>query len=131
MTERIGQISSQLDKRKKKKMAQKTTLGNPEENEKGNGMNFEFIDESEIESVKRGRKPVVIAEMVAFMEKAKVGQTAKLSNLAIDSALDAESKQKMKAANSAIIRAQAKLANWNKVSIKWDTKGIPYAKREA
>ena len=112
-------------------MAQKTTLGNPEENGKENGMDFEFIDESAIESVKRGRKPVVIGEMVAFFAKAKVGQTIKVANLSIDLALDAESKKKMKAAHSATIRNQAKIAEWKKVSIKWDTKGIPYAKREA
>lgn len=94
-------------------------------------MDFEFIDESEIESVKRGRKPIVITEMVAFMSKAKVGQIVKLANLAIDSALDAESKKKAKATNSATIRAQAKNANWVKVGIVWDKNGIPYAKRKA
>lgn len=94
-------------------------------------MDFEFIDEKEIESVKRGRKPVVIAEMVAFFSKAKVGQTVKVATMAIDSALDAESKKREKAANSATIRAQAKHANWKKVSILWDKNGIPYAKRQA
>lgn len=119
------------------------------ESEKDKPMDYEFIDEKEIESVKRGRKPRVIAEMVAFFAKAKVGQMAKIGSMAIDSALYAEldSARKAndnakvqeivseikstKAAISATIRTQAKIANWKKVSIKWDTKGTPYAKREA
>lgn len=112
-------------------MAPKTTSGFPEDNDKEKEMNYEFIDESEIQSVKRGRKPNLIPEMVAFMEKAKVGQIVKLATLAIDSALDAESKKKAKAAISATIRAQAKNANWTKVGIVWDKNGIPYAKRKA
>lgn len=108
------------------------TEKNPEKgNEKGKEMDFEFIDEEAIESVKRGRKPVVIAEMVAFFAKAKIGQTVKVANLAIDQDLDAESKKKMKAAHSATIRAQAKLADWKKIGIVWDVKGVPYAKRKA
>lgn len=100
-------------------------------NEKGKEMDFEFIDEEAIESVKRGRKPVVIAEMVAFFAKAKVGQTVKVPTFSIDKALDAESKKKMKAANAATIRNQAKLADWKKVGITWDVNGVPYAKRKA
>lgn len=99
--------------------------------EKGKGMDFEFIDETEIESVKRGRKAIVIAEMVEFLSKAKVGQSVKLSSFALDSALDADSKKKEKATHSATIRAQAKLAGWAKVAIIWDVKGFPVAKRVA
>jgi hypothetical protein len=127
-------------------MTKQNGSGNPEENEKENEMNFEFIDESEIESVKRGRKPKIDSEMVAFFNSAKVGQLIKVTKLGIDSAilsaiqketdkvkiaeLMAEMKRQ-KATNSAMIRAQARLANWNKVSVRWDKNGIPYAKRES
>ena len=61
-------------------MSAKNTSGNPEENnkEKGKEMDFEFIEESEIESVKRGRKAIVIPELVEFLSKAKVGQIVKI-----------------------------------------------------
>jgi hypothetical protein len=102
-----------------------------DDNEKNEKFNFEFINDDEIESVKRGRKAELIAEMVAFFAKAKVNQTVKVQILALDSALDAESKKKMKATNSAKIRSHAKAANWGKVSISWDIHGVPFAKRKA
>lgn len=133
-------------------MTSKNTSGNPDENEEKKAqekMDFEFIDESEIQSVKRGRKPIVIAELIAFMEKAKVGQTAKIGGFAIDSALYAEldsaykndDKEKAKeivseiksrkATVSVTIRSHARYAGWKKVAIMWDTKGMPFAKRIA
>lgn len=113
-------------------MANKSASGNPEENDKENEMDFEFINEEEIESVKRGRKAIVIPEMVQFMAKAKVGQIVKLANLAlVEDFATAEDKKNAKATNSAIIRSQAKIAGWVKVRITWDIKNVPYAKKIA
>lgn len=112
-------------------MSKANGSGNPDTNGKANEMDFEFIDETEIVSVKRGRKTVVIAEMVEFLSKAKVGQSVKLNGFALDSALDAETKRKAKATNSATIRNQAKIAGWAKVAIIWDVTGFPVAKRIA
>lgn len=95
-------------------------------------MNFEFIEESEIESVKRGRKAVVIPEMVQFLAKAKVGQNVKLNGLALgETFATAEEKKTAKASVSATIRNQAKIAGWNKVRIVWTIENIPVAKRVA
>lgn len=129
-------------------MAGKDGQGNPDdkENEKENQMDFEFIDESEIESVKRGRKAHIDNEMISFFQKAKVGQMIKIAKLAIDqnlinelakaidkdqiAELTAEIKR-IKAKNSAMIRVQAQRSNWKKANIIWDKFGVPYAKRQA
>lgn len=117
-------------------MAAKNTSGNPEENDKENEkemkMEFEFIEESEIESVKRGRKAIVVPELVAFLTKAKVGQTVKVPTFALDSSLaTAEEKKTAKAKNSATLRVQAKNAGWKKVAIIWDVNNTPFLKRTA
>jgi hypothetical protein len=128
----MSQIDKKLNHRKYQKMANKSASGNPEENDKENEMDFEFINEEEIESVKRGRKAIVIPEMVQFMAKAKVGQIVKLANLAlVEDFATAEDKKNAKATNSAIIRSQAKIAGWVKVRITWDIKNVPYAKKIA
>ena len=113
-------------------MAAKDTSGNPEdnENEKENEMNFEFIDENEIESVKRGRKAHIVPELVAFLSKAKVGQTVKVSMFALDNSIvTPEDKKNAKAKNSAILRSQAKASGWAKVAIIWDTNNVPFLKK--
>lgn len=95
-------------------------------------MDFEFINESEIESVKRGRKAVVIPELVQFLAKAKVGQNVKLNKLAlVGEFATAEDKKTAKASVSATIRNQSKIAGWNKVRIVWTIENVPVAKRVA
>lgn len=91
-------------------------------------MGFEFINEDEIQSVKRGRKATVIPEMVAFFQKAKVGQNVKIARFALEATIREEI-VKEKAKKNATIKAQAKLAGWKNVSVKWDVTGIPVAKR--
>lgn len=120
--------------------------GKTPENDKGkdSAMEYEYIDENEIQAVKRGRKAQLDAEMITFLEKAKVGQIVKIRKMAVSSALltelanekDAKVREgivseirKEKATNSAKIRTQAKGAGWKKVGIIWDVNGIPCAKR--
>jgi hypothetical protein len=113
-------------------MSSKITSSNDEnnENEKETEMNFEFIDESEIESVKRGRKSFVMPELVNFLIKAKVGQTVKVTTFAIESAIvDPLERKNAKAKASAILRTQAKNAGWKKVGIIWDVNAVPFVKR--
>lgn len=125
--------------------------GNPDEkdNEKENQMDFEFIDENEIESVKRGRKAHIDNEMISFFQKMKIGQTVKIAKLAIApnlfvelaKAIQSDNKEmiaeitaeikKVKAKHSAMIRVQAQRSNWKKANIIWDKFGVPYAKRQA
>jgi hypothetical protein len=116
-------------------MASKNGSGLPEENDNGkeeNKMEFEFINEDEIESVKRGRKAIVIPELVAFMAKAKVGQIVKVSTFALVGEFDTvEDKKNAKATNASTIRSQAKLAGWNDLRITWDINNVPFAKRTA
>lgn len=119
---------SQKNQRKKKEMAKTTGSGNPEENEFG----FEFIEESEMESVKRGRKAQVIPEMVAFFAKAKVGQIVRVNYFAIGAELvSAEEIKLAKAKNAATIRSHAKASGWAKVQISWSPTGVPQVKRIA
>lgn len=125
---------SQLNHRKYQKMSKTITSSNDENNDKKkeNEMNFEFIEESEIESVKRGRKAIVIPELVEFLTKAKVGQLVKVSMFALDNeSVTLEDKKNAKAKNSATLRAQAKASGWAKVGIIWDTKNVPFLKRLA
>jgi hypothetical protein len=111
-------------------MSTKITSANGEENEKGKKMEFEFIEESEIESVKRGRKANVVPELVEFLSKAKVGQMVKVAMFALDGELvTPEDKKNAKAKNSATLRAQAKASGWSKVGIIWDVKNVPFLKR--
>lgn len=123
--------------------------GNPENNENENEMDYQFIDENEIDSVKRGRKPRLTPELVAFFATAKVGQIVKLQKFALDPALyaglDKATKEKnealakeilaeiklCKSSVSAKIRIHALHANWKKIGIVWDKIGVPYAKRKA
>ena len=124
----MRETNSQTNQRKKKEMAAKTGSGFPEENEFG----FEFIEESEMESVKRGRKAQVIPEMVQFFAKAKVGQIVKVNYFAIDTEkASAEEVKLAKAKNAATIRSHAKASGWSKVQISWSPKGVPQVKRIA
>ena len=117
-------------------MASKNSSGNPEENpeenEKEMNMQFEFINEEEIESVKRGRKAHVVPELVAFLSKAKVGQTVRVPMFALDNEIvTLEEKKNAKAKNSAILRSQAKASGWAKVGIIWDVNNVPFLKKIA
>ncbi len=124
----MRRTNSQTNHRKNQKMAREKDSGTPEENEFG----FEFIEESEMESVKRGRKAQVIPEMVAFFAKAKVGQIVKVNYFAIDTeSVSAEDVKTAKAKNAATIRSHAKASGWSKVQISWSPKGVPQVKRIA
>lgn len=92
---------------------------------------FEFIDESEVEYSKRGRKPVFVpylAEAMQALKKAPKGKALPLKNYALDPA--SESYAKDKARVSAMIRSHAKVAGLT-VGIVWSLSGVPTVKRTA
>jgi hypothetical protein len=86
-------------------------------------MDFEFIDENEIESVKRGRKSTVSPELVEAFRKVPTGKAVKITALAGDPS-DAEAYKLHKASASATIRSAGTQAG-KKVKISWSSAGVP------
>lgn len=88
-------------------------------------MDFEFIDENEIEAVRRGRKTTAPAELVKALGEMPKGKAVKVNLLAQDPT-DPDYKTN-KATASATIRTAGKLAGV-KVSIQWSPTGVPQVK---
>lgn len=85
-------------------------------------MDFEFIDEGEIESVKRGRKSTVPTELVELLAKVPVGKAVVLRDYAGDPS--DEGYKSYKASTSAMLRQAGKTAGV-KVTIAWSPAGVP------
>lgn len=85
-------------------------------------MDFEFIDEGDIESVKRGRKSTVPAELVELLGKVPAGKAVALRELAGNPS--DEGYKSYKASTSAMLRQAGKLAGV-KVTIAWSPAGVP------
>lgn len=86
-------------------------------------MDFEFIDENEIESVSRGRKSTVSPELVEAFRNAPAGKAVKIVMHAGDPR-DAEAYLLHKASVSAMLRSAGKQAG--KVArIVWSPAGVP------
>ena len=86
-------------------------------------MDFEFIDENEIESVKRGRKSTVSPELVEAFRTAPTGKAIRVAMLAGDPT-DAEAYLLHKASASAMLRSAGTQAG-KKVKISWSPAGVP------
>ena len=86
-------------------------------------MDFEFIDEGDIESVKRGRKSTVSPELVEAFRKVPAGKAVKITALAGNPA-DAETYKAHKASASATIRSASAQAG-KKAKISWSSAGVP------
>lgn len=91
-------------------------------------MDFEFIDENEIEAVRRGRKSTAPAELVEAFAKLPKGKAIKIREFQQDTT-DPEYKTN-KQTVSATIRTAGKLAGVT-VSIQWTPDGIPQVKLSA
>ena len=89
-------------------------------------MDFEFIDEADIQSVKRGRKTTVPSELVEMLTKLPKGQAVLLRQFALDPKADDYKTQK--ASKSAMLRKAGELAGLE-VSITWSPAGVPQVKR--
>jgi hypothetical protein len=85
-------------------------------------MDFELIDESEIEAVSRGRKSTVPAELVEALAKMPKGKAIRINDLALDTKSDDYKNDK--ASTSAVIRSAGRQAGVE-VSIQWSSVGVP------
>ena len=85
-------------------------------------MDVEFIDENDIESVKRGRKTTVPQELVDLLKRVPKGKAIALKEYAHDP--KAEGYKSYKASTSSTIRNAGKVAGL-KVSISWSPAGLP------
>lgn len=90
-------------------------------------MDFEFIDETDIQSVKRGRKTTVPQALVDALSKMPTGKAVRIKDYAGDPT--AEDYKSHKASVSAMIRTAGRQAGV-KVSISWSPDGVPQVKRE-
>lgn len=88
-------------------------------------MDFEFIDEGDIESVKRGRKSTVPTELVELLAKCPQGKAVVLRDYAGNPS--EEGYKSYKASTSAMLRQAGKLAGV-KVTIAWSPAGVPQVK---
>lgn len=85
-------------------------------------MDFEFIDENDMQGVKRGRKSTVPQELIDVLSKLPVGKACALREYAGDPT--DEGYKSYKATISAMIRSAAKQAGV-KTSITWSPAGVP------
>ena len=85
-------------------------------------MDFEFIDENDIEAVKRGRKSTVPPELIEALASMPKGRAVVLRDLALDPKSDDYKNDK--ASTSAVIRSAGRQAGVE-VSIQWSSVGVP------
>lgn len=85
-------------------------------------MKFEYIDESEVVVVKRGRKSQVPQELVEAIRGIPAGKVVKLTEFAGDPT--DEDYKNYKASTASMIRQAGKLAGFE-VRTNWTPSGIP------
>ena len=88
-------------------------------------MDFEFIDEQDIQSVKRGRKSTVPPALVEALAKMPTGKAVVVKDFALDP--KHEDYKTDKASVSSTIRQAGKLAGVE-VAISWSPNGVPQVK---
>lgn len=118
-------------KEKGKTLATKTTLGNPEENENENNHEIEFIDISEVDSVKRGRKAQIDEIVVEKMKQLPKGKAMRIPQFSVTEITDETEKKKAKAKMRARVANHAKVAGWAKVTVAFEKNGTAVAIRNA
>jgi len=91
-------------------------------------MEFEFIEESEIEAVSRGRKSTVPQELVEALRSMPKGKAIRVKDLALDP--KSEDYKNDKASTSAILRSAGKQAGVE-ISISWSSLGVPQVSTKA
>jgi hypothetical protein len=91
-------------------------------------MEFEFIEESEIEAVRRGRKSTVQQELVEAFRTMPKGKAIRITDLALDP--KSEDYKNDKASTSAILRSAGKQAGVE-VTIAWSMAGVPQVSTKA
>lgn len=85
-------------------------------------MKYEYIEESEVEVVKRGRKSTVSPEVVDAIKNIPAGKTVKFTEFALNPA--DEDYKNNKASVSAMLRQAGKQAG-TEVGIRFTPNGVP------
>lgn len=85
-------------------------------------MDFEFIDEADIQAVKRGRKTTAPRELVEALTKLPKGKVLLVTQFALDP--KAEDYKTKKATKTATLRKAGQLAGVE-VSVVWSPAGVP------
>ena len=91
-------------------------------------MEFEFIEEGDIEAVRRGRKSNVPAELVEALRTMPKGKAVRIKDMAVD--MKSADVKNEKASTSAVIRSAGKQAGV-KVAISWSPEGVPQVTTKA
>ena len=91
-------------------------------------MEFEFIEELEIEAVRRGSKSTVPQELVEAFRTMPKGKAIRITDLALDP--KSEDYKNDKASTSAILRSAGKQAGVE-VTIAWSMAGVPQVSTKA
>lgn len=120
-----------MAKQKEKEMATNKDQGNPGENENENNDGIEFVDFSEMELAKRGRKPIVDEILLEAMKAMKKDQAIRINRMTIQSNGDPKDLKKDQAKISARIRNHAKMAGWEKTFVAFQNGVTPIVKRLA
>lgn len=90
-------------------------------------MRFEYIDENEVEVVKRGRKSQVPTEVVEAIKNMPAGKVVKFTEFTLDPA-DADYKNH-KASLSSMLRQAGRSAGCE-VRINYSTTGVPQVSKQ-
>jgi len=93
-----------------------------------NEWDFEEIEESEIQSVPRGRKSEVDPALVEGLRNLKAGKAIRIPSKKLD--VKSVNYKTQKAALSAQLRAACRAAGWEP-SITFSPDGVPQVKRKA
>lgn len=125
-----GNRSTELTKEKGKEMPKEKGPGMPEENPKENDseLNFEIIDESEMEFAKRGRKSNLNPEFIEQMKKLQIGKLYAIREFQIVGETDKEIIKTKKSGIAMKLRSALRQANRQEFQIKWTTDLIPCVK---
>jgi hypothetical protein len=91
-------------------------------------MDFEFIDEGDIEGVKRGRKSQVPQELIDLFKAIPAGKAVRLSEFAGDPT-DPDYKTHKQNAGSTIRQASKQAGI--EIRISWSPAGVPQVSRKA
>jgi hypothetical protein len=85
---------------------------------------FEVVDASKIEFVKRGRKAEADPKLIEALRGLGKGKTLAVKKMTLDPQADTYGKDKARISSQ--IRTACRLANLATFSITWDRNGTPY-----
>lgn len=84
---------------------------------------FEFIEASEVEMVRRGRQSSIDPNLIANLAKLTKGKAIVIKSMKLDPTAKGYKNEKNRV--SATIRSACKQANLDKYSVRWSPTGVP------